>query len=113
MALFPTTIPVGFETDLKPDSGRNLELSEDGTVTVLRMFNASVYQGQIVCPFCTSAERDTIRTFYTDNKDVVWTFQHPGDGRTYSLYFLNEPIEMLEAPDVNHYKVTLAVAGTL
>lgn len=112
MALFPTTIPIGYPTGLTPDAGKARVDAEDGTIIIINKFNTPIYQGEIIIPFATEAERSTIETFWTTNKNLVWTFEHPGDGLTYSLYFLNAPqVQRLETSGDVRYAITLQVAG--
>lgn len=113
MAAIPSTWPIGYDTSLQPDAGKRVQKAEDGTPVILNFYAGTLYEGEIVVPWATDDEKDEIRTFYEDNKNVVFTFVHPGDGRTYSLYFTNEPREeRLEAYDLR-WKITLQVIGTL
>lgn len=113
MASIPSTWPIGYDTVLEPDAGKRTERAEDGTPIVLNFYAGTLYEGTIVIPWATSDERDEVRAFYEANKNVIFTFTHPGDGRIYSLYFMNEPKEeRLEAYD-SRWKISLMVIGTL
>lgn len=113
MAQFPPTIPIGYDTDLSPDAGKRVLGMEDGVAVVLNYYDNSMFAGVIVVPFATTAERDTIRTFYIDNKVIVWTFVHPGDGKTYSLLFANEPKEQrLQTLGDERWRVEIPVVGS-
>lgn len=112
MALFPTEIPVGYATRLTPDAGKRIEKAEDGTVVVLNYFTNTVYDGVIEIPWCTEANKVLIDAFYATNKNFVWTFYHPGDAITYSLFFANEPyFERLETAGDVRWKVSMPVVG--
>lgn len=112
MALFPTTIGIGYGTSLQPDAGKVRVDSEDGAVVVINRFDNPVYQGEIQIPFATEADRAVIDAFWIANKNLVWTFTHPGDGITYSLYFLNAPqVQRLETRGDVRFSITLSVAG--
>jgi hypothetical protein len=107
-----TTIPVGYDTDLKPSGGTQVVQAEDGTVVVLNMFSNPVYTGSVILPFCTDTERATVETFYNTNKNFVWQFNHPGDGHSYSLYFTDPPhIQRFQADGNLIFRVELPVIG--
>jgi hypothetical protein len=109
---FDVTIPIGYDTDLAPNAGKQQILAEDGTVVVLDYFANPVYSGQIICPFLTDTQRLAIETFYTTNRILVWQFQHPGDGYSYSLYFANAPHTKRFLADGNKiFTVELSVIG--
>ena len=113
MAAIPNTWPISYDTNLEPDEGKRTEKAEDGTPIVLNFYAKTLYDGTIVIPWATDIERDEIRAFYEANKNLIFSFTHPGDGRTYSLYFTNAPKEeRLEALD-QRWKISLMVIGTL
>lgn len=113
MALFPTDIPIGFDTQLTPNAGKKLETAEDGTIIVINLYSQPTYQGRIVIPWANAAQRSTVEAFWDANKNTVWSFEHPGDGATYNLYFLNKPLEeRLETFGDTRFKITIDVAGT-
>jgi hypothetical protein len=100
MATFDPTIQIGWATEFQPDAGKREQLAEDGTITILNMYGQTVYTGKIALPTATATEKATVEAFYATNANLVWTFVHPGDGHTYSLYFLNEPkFTALESAD--------------
>jgi len=109
---FDTTIPISYDTDLKPNSGKQIILAEDGTVVVLDFFAQPTYTGTIICPFLTDTQRAAIETFYLANRTLVWQFQHPGDGYSYSLYFSNAPHTKRFMADGNKlFQVEIDVVG--
>jgi len=112
MALFDTTIGIGWNTSVKPDAGIRPLKMEDGSVITLQMYVGTVYDVQIECPFVTAAQLTTILAFYAANSQAFWTFQHPGDGFTYTLLFTNEP-EVRRNQEVNpaQYTVTITAIG--
>lgn len=111
--MFPTTIGIGYGTDLSPDAGKRAVAMEDGAPVVITYFDQSTFAGTIEVPFASAAERDTIRQFYLDNKNLVWTFIHPGDGKTYSLLFANEPREQrVQTLGDEIWQITIPVVGT-
>lgn len=111
--MIPSTWPIGYDTVLAPDAGKRVEKAEDGTPIILNFYGGTLYEGSISIPWATETERDEIRNFYNANKNVVFTFLHPGDGRTYSLYFTNEPQEERSEAIDQRWKISLPVIGTL
>lgn len=112
MAVFDTSIPIGYGTDFTPDAGKQVVTAEDGTIIVMNMYGASVYTGTIEVPFATAAEKTTILDFYATNRNLPFTFQHPGDGFTYTLFFTNEPkITRVETHGDVRFAMTIQVLG--
>jgi len=90
MALFPTTTNLSYETSLPLQSGKRVVIFEDNTNVVQSLAsNDIVLNGQIICPFLTVSERDSIMGFYGTNKDVSFTFNNPHDDQTYTLRFVD------------------------
>lgn len=91
MAVFDTTIQIGYGTDFQPDAGKRIITAEDGTIAIMNYYGTDVWSAKIELPFATQAEFDAVELFYEDNKNVPWTFINPGDGSTYTLFFTNRP----------------------
>lgn len=112
MALFPTTIGIGYGTDLVPQTNRKATIMRNGE-SVIHEESANVwFRGTIECVHITAAQWTEIQTFYNTNKNLEWTFDNPQDGITYTLKFLNRPHPKREKNnDTVLYRVTLSVIG--
>jgi hypothetical protein len=113
MAAFDTTIPLAMETSLPFAPTKQLVAMQDGTTFIEAMATTErVDQGQIVCIELTAAQKSALETFYTTNKDLVFTFTNPHDGDDYDLEFIGSPpVYRLMYPDSDRYTVTFYVKG--
>lgn len=87
MATYPTTI--GKKTTVRALNDRKTDISEAGTVRIVDLSAAQVYEIRVEHPLITSAQLSTLRTFWTTNKNAANTIA-AGDGYSYSGYFVNE-----------------------
>ena len=90
MASFPTFDGISPESNLNPDAGLNVRLSEGGNVHGRRAYDAAVYRMTIVYELLDSTDRATLDTFYETNKDSVNAVTI--DGTTYDVLFTNKPM---------------------
>ena len=78
----------------KPRAGILTDVSEGGSIRLRRMWDESVYAGEIVLIITSEADRTTMKSFYTTNRDLEFTFSFSADpsaeGNTYSCRFTNE-----------------------
>jgi hypothetical protein len=113
MAAFDTTIPLLMDTDLPLAPIKQPVTMKDGT-TFIESYSTveRVDSGVIVCGELTETEKNTVVTFYTTNKDLVFTFTNPHDGLDYDLEFIGSPPDIKRAfPDSPYYIVRLFVMG--
>lgn len=92
MATIDPTIPLSFALDLPKSSGRSSIVFDDLSFHVESLTdNEIVENGIIVFEPLTEAQRDTVMTFYTTNKNLPFDFVNPLDGLTYTLHFTSTP----------------------
>ena len=78
----------------------------------MNMYGADVFTASIEVPFATSAEKAYIDSFWADNKNSPWTFIHPGDGNTYTMFFTNRPkVTRVETHGDVRYSIVITGVG--
>lgn len=87
MAAYPS---LGRRTRVRALNNRKTDISESGTVRIVDLSAAQVYQINVEHPLIDSTDRATLRSFWTTNKNLVVTIT-AGDGYSYDAYFVNEP----------------------
>jgi hypothetical protein len=113
MATFDSNVQIGYGTDFTPDAGKKQQIAEDGTITILNFYGQTIWTGKIVMPTATQAEKDYVDSFYAANANLLWNFVHPGDGKTYTLLFSNEPkVTRLETFLDVRYLIEIDCVGT-
>ena len=112
MATFDSTIPLLFDTGLPETSVKELVKFSDNTYHIESLSDDAIIEnGVIVCAPLTEAQKDTVMTFYTTNKNIAFDFEDPNDGETYTLYFIAKPKPRLIPSISGHYEVRLQVVG--
>ena len=111
MATIDPDLPVSYDTDISPVGSRNTILMDDNTYHFEDLSDNSVASGQIVFIELTEAQRDTVMTFYTTNKDVAFDYLNPHDGVTYTLYFADPPPQPKSMYNPPVYTITYTVVG--
>lgn len=114
MSLFDTTIPIGYETSLPLTGGKRLTIMEDNSFKVQGMSEGSIVRaGRIICPFLTEAQKDTVMSFHSANKDLEWQFDNPHDGNRYDLHYLDPEPVPIKLPDYTpaRYNIVMNVMG--
>lgn len=91
MATVDSTLNQSFETELKKIGGKSTQVFDDLSYHVESLSDNEIVAGQIVFYNLSSAERDTVMTFYTTNKNLAFDYVNPNDGVTYTLYFTDPP----------------------
>lgn len=103
MAAYPS---IGKRTKVRALNDRKTDVSEAGTVRIVDLSAAQVYQIAVEHPLINSTDLATLRTFWTTNKNLVVTIS-AGDGYSYDAYFVNEPeVEVVNSVRSN-VRVTL------
>lgn len=103
MAAYPS---IGKRTKVRALNDRKTDISEAGTVRIVDLSAAQVYQIAVEHPLLNSTDLATLRTFWTTNKNLVVTIS-AGDGYSYDAYFVNEPeVEVVNSVRSN-VRVTL------
>jgi hypothetical protein len=113
MALFDQTIPLGFGTNLPPVNMKRPVFYDDNSYHLEELSSTVIVRdGLIECFPLTEAQKDTVMTFYSTNRDIAFTFVDPNDGETYSLKFTDEPKErIVPGWSPNRFRVLLYVVG--
>lgn len=91
MATIDSNLPLSYDTELNPRSGKKTQVFDDLSYHVESLSDNEIVAGQIVFTPLTDSERDTVMTFYTTNKNLAFDFVNPNDGNTYTLYFQDPP----------------------
>ena len=91
MATVDSTIPNSYGSILDKTGAKNAIVFEDLSYHVESLSDNDIVSGVIVFEPLTEAERDTVLTFYTTNKDLAFDYVDPMDGVTYTLYFVDPP----------------------
>lgn len=103
MAAYPS---IGKRTRVRALNDRKADVSDAGTVRIVDIAAAQVYQIIVEHPLINSTDLATLRTFWSTNKNVVNSIT-AGDGYTYNVYFVNEPeVEVINSVRSN-VRVTL------
>jgi hypothetical protein len=103
VAAYPS---IGKRTKVRALNDRKTDISEAGTVRIVDLSAAQVYQIAVEHPLLNSTDLATLRTFWTTNKNLVVTIS-AGDGYSYDAYFVNEPeVEVVNSVRSN-VRVTL------
>jgi hypothetical protein len=79
MAAYPS---IGLNADIEPITQRIVDISDAGTIRSADLNNTTVYRIKITHPIITSAEKSTLLTFYTTNKNNSNTITLDGDAYT-------------------------------
>lgn len=91
MSAYPS-LPIGPQTSIAPDSGRQIDQSDDGAPHARDMYPQTIYSLTVSHNSLSSAQRSTLLSFYSANKDAVdITLSLPGDSYTYTVQFSDEP----------------------
>ena len=91
MATVDSTLNQSYETELISIGGKQTLTFDDLSYHVESLSDNEIVSGQIVFSPLTSADRDTVMTFYTTNKNLAFDYVNPNDGNTYTLYFTDPP----------------------
>ena len=108
MATYPVLNQDWFSTRT-PVTNTKIDLSADGTVRGTTQFSNTVYDFNIKHPLITTAEKNSIQTFYDTNKNLTFSFVYDGDSATYNLVFKNEPQMVPRAP--GYWDVIMSAIG--
>ena len=113
MATVDTTLPLSFATELTKSSGKNPITFDDLSFHVESLSDNELLSGVIVFEPLTTAQRDTVMTFYTTNKNLPFDYVHPVNGVTYTLHFTGDaPFPQLFGRFQNpFYSITYSVVG--
>ena len=114
MATVDSTLPLSFATDLIKSSGKTAIIFDDLSNHVESLSDNEIISGVIVFKPLTSAQRDTVMTFHTTNRNLPFDYVHPVDGVTYTLHFTGDaPFPQLFGSFQNpFYSITYQVIGT-
>ena len=114
MATVDSTLPLSYETDLTKQSGKKVIAFDDLSFHVESLSDDSMISGVIVFEPLTEAQRDTVMTFFTTNKNLEFDFVHPVDGVTYTLSFVgDEPFPIFYSNySPPYYSITYTVVGS-
>lgn len=84
MPTYPTTIPLGNDSQRVPRDGRQESVADNGDTYVRKLYSADKYDFELRHPGLSSSELSTLQAFYDANVtgtfDLVW----PADGVTYT-----------------------------
>ncbi len=102
MANYPS-LPQGRESTWVPDSGTITDISQSGLIRTRRLYDTSVWTGKIIHHITSEADRTTLKTFYTTNRDLEFTFAYASDPSaeavTYTCRFVDEPMFIWRGSD--------------
>ncbi len=112
MAKIDTTFGVGWGTDLKPVTNRDIHLSAGNVIRVLEHGDDDTYRGKIVLEFMTESQKNSIKAFYAANKDIQFEFDYPGDNETYDLYFVDGLDVRMDPVESDKFIIQFNVVGT-
>lgn len=90
MATYPD-LDQAYESSRVALNNIKTEVAADGTLRGQNNYSATVYNFSIVHPYITTAEKESIETFYNANSDISFTFNYAKDSADYTLLFLGEP----------------------
>lgn len=110
MAIYPELFQA-YSSARVPVNNIKTEVAADGTVRAQNNYSATVYNFSIIHPYLTTAEKDSIQTFYNTNKALPFTFNFAKDSADYTLIFLGEP--NFNKVTANYWTVTTKAIGTL
>lgn len=84
MAAYPTS--PAFKSTVKPASKLRLNVTESGKVRASSLAEEDVYRIEVIHPLITSAEVNTLQSFYTTNRYSDNTIT-ASDGDAYDCWF--------------------------
>lgn len=91
MATIDSTLPNAYSTDLNKESGKSSVVFDDLSFHVESLSDNELLGGVIVFEPLTEAQRDTVMTFYTTNKNLPFDYANPVSGDTDTFYFTGAP----------------------
>lgn len=89
MATYPG-LPTQRGSDPEPLTKTNIDRAEDGTARG-RNYGDDKVSITVKHPGITEAQRDTLFTFYDDNRIVEFDYESPSDGQTRRMLFVARP----------------------
>ncbi len=108
MAAYPSTIC--HRRTIAPVQSLKIDYAEDGSARGRDLHAEQQYNITLVHELLTTAERDSILSFWTTNKTIVNTYVDPVDSTSYDVRFLNRPA--VETRRGDRWTVTVNFYGT-
>ena len=91
MAAFPTLKQSPKTRVIPISSGRQLDMSTNGTIRGRDLHSATAFDIDLVNILVTDAEKSTLETFYDTNKNLAITWTDAGDSQVYDAVFVAAP----------------------
>lgn len=109
MATYPD-IDQSFDSSVRQDGGVSLDEADDGSLRGRSAYAENMYDLEIIHPWISTTDKNTLLTFYDTNKTAVNTFTLDADGNDYSVVFVQPPA--WKKHSATHWTVTMYMRGT-
>ncbi len=84
------TLMILEESEASTEAGITPQRATNGALKSRRLYSSDKTDFTVV-HMLTRAERDTLTTHYTSNRDAEFSFTWPGDGTTYTVRYSGAP----------------------
>lgn len=109
MATYPV-LNQSYESTVSPIDNNKVSTSADGTLRAKVTYSETVFELNVVHPFLSTTDKDSIITFYNTNKNLNFTFNLASESQDYTCIFKSQP--EVQKISSSFWNVTMKAIGT-